>query len=113
MIQLYDLTNKCSDSITNEVIKNTNSNAIKQIIFISINLGIDALGILVYIILLFILYAVNKIKMYFRFWKYNWPKCCNNCCYRWLFILIYESKKESSSRNNNNKFPYQKRHLKK
>ena len=62
MIKIYDLEYKCRDLITNEVIKNTNSNTIKQIIFASVNLGLDALVILLFIIFIFFLLYILLIK---------------------------------------------------
>ena len=104
MIKIYDLEYKCRDLITNEVIKNTNSNTIKQIIFASVNLGLDALVILLFIIFIFffIIYPVDKIN---RFWKYNRPSYYDNCCSRWLCILIYELKEDYYFSNNYNKSP--------
>ena len=70
MIQYYDLSNECSDSITNEVLKKNISNINKQIVYTAVNLGLDVFIIIVSVIAL-------TYEKFYEFFKYDLP--CYNC----------------------------------
>ena len=73
MVQYHDIRYEYSDSITNEVLRQNNSNKTKQIIFTSINLGLDALLVIANIIALVISYE-EIIENCDCIWK-----CCCYC----------------------------------
>ena len=72
MAQYNDLSYECRDSITNEVLKESNSNTNKQIVYTAINLGIDILSIIFNIIA----FTYEKIVYFF---KYDFHCCSCNC----------------------------------
>ena len=98
MVKYSDLSYDCSDSITNEVLKQNNSNTTKQIVFTAVNLGLDVLLILVNII------AFTYEKLY-DFCKYD------VCTYKCNCGCVCPCKKKynndalsSNEKNNNNNY---------
>ena len=63
-IKAYDLSYKCSDETTNELLKLENENTKSSILYTSISLGIDIFVISVNIIALFIAYLLQKYESY-------------------------------------------------
>ncbi len=88
MVQLYNISYECSDLITNEAIKNDNSNTKRQIIYTSVNLGLDVLVLIPLIIIFFIQYLLEGITSYFE-------ECKDK------FFSLFASKNKTSNNNKN------------
>ena len=85
MIQYRDISYECSDSITNEVLKNNTSNNKKQILFTALNLGFDVALILGNILA----FVIDKI--------------IDNCYYPKIsFPRVMPSLFDKNANNNNN-----------
>ena len=70
MIQYRDISYECSDSITNEVLKNNTSNNKKQILFTALNLGFDVALILGNILV----FVIDKIIDNWYYLKISFPR---------------------------------------
>ena len=55
-----DLSYKCSDDITNEVLKKENENTKKSILYTTINLGLNIFTFLINILTMVIIYLIEK-----------------------------------------------------